>query len=277
MIDCKKLAQSIKDQCKKDLEGVSKPYYLKIIQVEGDEASNAYTKGKKKDCEDIGLGCQHILLPNNCNYPDVLTEIYLGNGDENCCGIILQLPLPPHLEPFKRNIISRIAPSKDVDGFVKYSPYTPCTPAGIIEILKSVTNEIAGKHCVVIGRSEIVGYPTFELLNKLNATVTLCNSHTPPDMLQQVCLHADVIISATGVPNLISYGHVCEDTIVIDAGISRDKDGKLCGDCDKELYDFVKNITIVPGGVGLMTRAVLMKNCVQSVVKNELSRGIFND
>lgn len=266
MIDCKKLAQDIKERCKAKVKPGT---YLKIIQVEGDEASNAYTRGKRKDCEEIGLGCEHVLLPNNSDFINVRSEIALGNMDRNCVGIILQLPLPKHLEPLKDDLISTIVPEKDVDGFLPDSPFEPCTPAGIIEILKSVVPDIAGKHCVVIGRSKLVGYPTFEMLNKLNATVTLCNSHTPYEVLRRECLYADVVISATGVPDLITEDHVFPETIVIDAGISRGADGKLCGDCSKELYDYVDNITPVPGGVGLMTRAMLMQNCVGGKYESE--------
>ena len=269
MIDCKKLAQSIKDKCKEDLKEVHTPYYLKIIQVEGDSASNAYTKGKRKDCEEIGLGCRHTLLPNNCDWLDVMREIDESNLDDACCGIILQLPLPKHLVDYKDLFIERIRPSKDVDGFRENSPYQPCTPSGIIEILESVVGDLTGLHCVVVGRSDLVGYPTFKMLNKLNATVTLCNSHTSPALLGALCLGSHVVISATGVPKLITCNHVFADTVVIDAGISRDEDGNLCGDCDKELYDYVENITTVPGGVGLMTRAMLMNNCVQSARRME--------
>jgi methylenetetrahydrofolate dehydrogenase (NADP+)/methenyltetrahydrofolate cyclohydrolase len=229
--------------------------------VEGDKASDAYTRGKKKDCEEIGLGCKHILLPNDCHYSDIHHHIIQGNFDTNCIGIILQLPLPAHLKRFTYPLIRKINPNKDVDGFLPDSTFSPCTPAGIIEILKSVKPDIAGLHCVVVGRGPTVGYPVFEMLNKLNATVTLCNSYTDPDVLQRECWYADVVITAAGVPNLITKDHVLPGTIVIDAGINRDADGKLCGDCSKDLYDYVDKITPVPGGVGLMTRAMLMKNC----------------
>ena len=274
MIDCKSLAQSIKDSCRKDLARISTSYYLKIIQVEGDKASDAYTRGKRKDCEEIGLGCKHVLLPENCDRTDVVNAIQEGNADPRCCGIILQLPLPEHLDKYKKVFIDLIKPDKDVDGFRKDSPFSPCTPSGIIEILKDAVGDLTGLHCVVIGRSELVGYPTFEMLNKLNATVSLCNSHTPRRLLQALCLEADVVISATGVPKLIDKFFVYPNTTVIDAGISRDWNGHLCGDCDKAMYDYVENITPVPGGVGLMTRAMLMKNCVRSVKERE---GVMDD
>ena len=266
MIDCKKLAQTIKDSCKSKLESLTSPYYLMIIQVEGDAASDAYTAGKRKDCDEIGLGCKHVVLPNDCRRYDVLDAIRKGNEDSDCIGIILQLPLPKHLDRYKDDLVNAIASYKDVDGFKHDSQYYPCTPSGIVTILNYVVEEIRGLHCVVSGRSKIVGYPTFEMLNELNATVTLCNSNTPKEKLRWLCLSADVVICATGVPNLITKDMVNPNTIVIDAGITRGEDGKLCGDCDKELYDYVENITTVPGGVGLMTRAMLMWNCTKSIV-----------
>lgn len=269
MIDCKKLAQDIKDECKEKLKDINKSYYLKIIQVDGDVASDVYTNGKRKDCEEIGLECYHVLLPKDCHVLDVAHEIANGNHDPYCVGIILQLPLPKHLERFKDRLIKLIEDTKDVDGFIKESPYKPCTPAGIIHILQSVMPDVSGKHCVVIGRSQIVGYPTFEMLNELNATVTLCNSHTPKHLLNKFCSSADVIVCATGVPNLITPSMVYSNTVVIDAGISRGSDGKLCGDCSKDLYKFMKHITPVPNGVGLITRAMLMKNCTDAVLAKE--------
>lgn len=272
MIDCKKLSQTIKDDCKSKLATVEEPYYLMIVQVEGDDASNAYTLGKRKDCEEIGLMYHHIILPNNCSYSDVLDVINKGNRDIYCCGIILQLPLPKHLNVYKEMLVNAIATNKDVDGFKVDSPYYPCTPLGIISVLQSVVHNINDFHCVVIGRSKLVGYPTFEMLNELNATVTLCHSHTPKDTLRKLCLSADVVICATGVPNLVTRDMVNPNTIVIDAGITRDENGKLCGDCSKDLYDYVEYITTVPNGVGLMTRAMLMYNCTKSIVKRERGR-----
>ncbi len=271
MIDCKKLANEVKEVCKKKLAGITEPYYLKIIQVEGDAASDAYTKGKKQDCVEIGLQYRHVIIPKNCDMLDVSLEISKGNHDAHCIGIILQLPLPEHLREYQELFTKLIKEEKDVDGFRPDSSFYPCTPLGINHILHSVTNHnISGLHCVIVGRGKLVGYPTFELLNEENATVTLCNSRTPKEKLKELCLSADVVIAATGVPNLITKDMVKPTTIVIDAGINRDENGKMCGDCSRELYDYVENITTVPGGVGLMTRAALMRNCVMAIEEKEL-------
>lgn len=272
MIDCKSIAEEIKKECREKIKACSPIYhpYLKIIQVEGDEASNSYTKGKKSDCMEVGLGCKHVLLPNNVAACEVLQAIECGNKDNNCVGIILQLPLPKHLEEVKEHLIGYISNDKDVDGFKRNSKFLPCTPAGIIEILNRVTNgRTEGLHCVVVGRGSLVGKPVIQMLEALNATVTMCNSYTPNNKLKELCLTADVIICATGKPKLITEGMVRADTIVIDAGINRDEDGKLCGDCDKALYEYVENITAVPNGVGLLTRAMLLKNCTKYMEVDE--------
>ena len=269
MINCKKLAQEIKEQCKGDW----KPYYLKIIQVEGDEASNAYTKGKRKDCEEIGLGCQHVLLPNHCECYEVADEITVGNYDPNCIGIILQLPLPKHIEPYKQQLISEIMPSKDVDGFLPDSPFDPCTPAGILYIMKDYfKGALAGKTALIVGRGRLVGRPLAKMLDKENMTIIQANSYTPPWKIAHLLREADVAIIATGHLNTINPNMVLElhdDTLVIDAGINCDEDGKMVGDCSPMIYLYHDNITPVPGGVGLMTRAMLMKNCVDAIKLKE--------
>ena len=271
MIDCKSIAEEIKKECaEKIVEYKVKDCYLKIIQVEGDIASDAYTKGKVNDCKEVKLGCEHILLPADCSYLDVVNEINKGNKDYRCIGIILQLPLPQHLKKYEASLLNCILNEKDVDGFKKDSLFSPCTPSGIIEILlKTVDGSIDGLHCVIVGRGQLVGKPLFKMLNDLNATVTLCNSHTPKETLKKLCLSSDIVITAVGKPNLITKDMVNPNTIVIDAGINRDEDGKLCGDCDKALYEYVENITAVPNGVGLLTRAMLLKNCTKYMEVDE--------
>ena len=274
MIDCKKIAQDIKDKCKEELKSLNPNFYLKIIQVEGDAASNAYTKGKKKDCEEIGLGCQHVLLPNNCGWYHVKSEIDKGNADDMCIGIILQLPLPEHLKYCEERLINYIFPQKDVDGFIESSPFDPCTPAGIIHIAKEHWGSLDGKTVTVIGRGKLVGAPLVKLLNKENATIIQCNSHTSKATLRNVCNISYVIVTATGCLNTISadmISAISSATLVIDAGINRDENGKMCGDCDKRLYQWHENITPVPGGVGLITRAVLMKNCVEAAKRKKVN------
>lgn len=272
MMDCKRIANDIKDDCKKRLSALHNiGCYLTIIQVEGDEASNAYTKGKKRDCEEIGLGCKHILLPNDSCFGNVASEIDKAKLDYHCVGIILQLPLPEHLKKYEEKLISRIPCNKDVDGFNELSEFAPCTPAGIIHIIKKQFGVIEGLTVAVIGRGQLVGKPLVKMLLKENATVIQCHSKTPKNIIEHICSNnlIDVIVTATGVPNTLTADMIktsCK-TLIIDAGISRDSNGKLCGDCDKQMYDVVPNITTVPNGVGLLTRAMLMQNCVKSAEK----------
>ena len=269
MIDVKSMRAELKNQLREKIGGDSGEKYLKIIQVEGDIASNSYTKGKKKDCEEIGLKCVHELFPNNTNPSDIWRAIAKGNTDENCIGLILQLPLPEHLAGRTEDFVSLVDKHKDVDGFIESSPFDPCTPAGIVYIMKKhYENKLAGKTALIIGRGKLVGKPLAKLLDKENMTIMQANSYTPPEKLQQLCATADVIITATGKPNTITEKMACfipDSTLIIDAGVSRNNEGKLCGDCDPAIYNIHNNITPVPGGVGLMTRAMLLSNCVQAM------------
>lgn len=276
MIDCNRIAQDIKNDCKTRLEKIeNKDYYLKIIQVAGDEASTAYTKGKKKDCEEIGLKCKHVLLPNDCDYYDVYNEIFSGNIDYNCKGIVLQLPLPEHLKKFEDKLIYEISPTIEVDGFQEDSPFQPCTPKAIMHIIHKEYGSVDGKIVTVVGRGKLVGKPLIKMLDKENATVICCNSHTSKNNLTDICNISDIIITATGHKDTLTYKdffsntHMAKCKFVIDAGISRDENGKLCGDCNKELYNYVDKITPVPNGVGLVTRAMLLQNCVEAIEKIE--------
>lgn len=269
-IDCKNMASAIKNECREYLSGLQKNYYLKIIQVEGDDASNAYTKGKKKDCEEIGLNCEHVLLPNNVTPISVYNEIMRGNDDDECCGIILQLPLPDHLKPREEFLIDCILPELDVDGFTKESPFYPCTPAGVIHVIEQMTGntDFSELTVMVIGRGKLVGAPLFKMLNNKNATVIQAHSKTTPEQYKKLLNVADVIVTATGHYGTLNLDNKPDkDTIIIDCGISTDYHGKLCGDCDKVLYLLHDNITHTPGGMGLITRAMLMKNCVTSIKK----------
>lgn len=273
MIDCKKIAQDIKNDCKERLANLKgKDYYLKIIQVEGDLASNAYTKGKKKDCEEIGLGCFHDLLPNDASAFDIKLAIDRGNDDKNCVGVILQLPLPEHLKERTEELTWRISQQKDVDGFVRYSRFDPCTPAGIIHVAKQQLGSLEGKVVTVVGRGKLVGAPLVKMLNKENATIIQCNSRTPKDALKKACAMSNVIVTATGSINTISEDilySIRDECVIIDAGINRDANGKMCGDVTPFAYKIHDKITPVPGGVGLMTRAMLMHNCVTAAERLE--------
>ena len=273
MIDCKKIAQDIKNDCKERLANLKgKDYYLKIVQVEGDLASNAYTKGKKKDCEEIRLGCFHDLLPNDASVEDVAWAISRGNKDKNCIGIILQLPLPEHLKDVTEALTMCIENKKDVDGFIKSSPFDPCTPAGIIHVAKQQLGSLEGKVVTVVGRGKLVGAPLVKMLNKENATIIQCNSHTSKDALKKACAMSNVIVTATGSINTISEDilySIRDECVIIDAGINRDENGKMCGDVTPFAYKIHDKITPVPGGVGLMTRAMLMHNCVTAAERLE--------
>lgn len=272
-IDCKAIAKEIKDECRDYLSSLNKSYYLKIIQVAGDDASNAYTRGKKKDCEEIGLNCQHVLLPNNSNFVNVYVEIMQANDDPDCCGIILQLPLPDHLKDDAEKLTNCIYPEKDVDGFLANSPFNPCTPEGILYIMKhQLGNNLAGKTVLIVGRGKLVGKPLAQMLDKENMTIIQANSYTPRAQLAQLMLFVDTVITATGMADTVDAKMglwLRDETVVIDAGINRDENGKMCGDCNPAIANTHDKITTVPGGVGLMTRAMLMKNCIESIKQME--------
>ena len=271
MIDVKAMRATLKDELREKIGGDSGNKYLKIIQVAGDPASDAYTKGKKKDCEEIGLKCIHVLLPNDASPSDVMWAIKSGNIDMDCVGMILQLPLPEHLTEFTNDFLDAIVESKDVDGFNINSPFDPCTPAGIVYIMKKYFhNKLAGKTALIVGRGKLVGRPLARMLDKENMTVIQANSHTPRPRLAQLLDVADVVITATGVVDTIDSQMglwLRDETLVIDAGINRDVNGKMCGDCNPSIYKIHKNITPVPGGVGLMTRAMLLDNTVRAMMK----------
>lgn len=272
MIDCRNMAREIKDECRDYLNNILyNEYYLKIIQVDGDDASTIYTKGKMQDCKEIGLNCKYTLLREDSSFVDVYREIVIGNHDPNCIGIILQLPLPNHLKIFEQALVNIIDVNKDVDGFRKDSYFEPCTPKAIMHIIHKIFGNIDGALVTVIGRGALVGKPLIKMLDRENATVISCNSHTSKNTLEEVCRISKIIITATGKNDILTMKtfrdnvHIARESIIIDAGISRDSNGKVCGDCNKELYSIVNNITSVPGGVGLLTRAILMKNCIESI------------
>ncbi len=233
-----------------------------------------YVGNKKKACAYIGIGSKSFELPEETTQDELIALIDKLNADPEINGILVQLPVPKHIND--KEIINRIAPSKDVDGFNPVSVgnlctgqegFVSCTPAGIIELLKRSDVTIEGKECVVIGRSNIVGKPMALLLLANNGTVTVCHSKTSD--LKSICKRADILIAAVGKPKLITSEYIKEGAVVIDVGIHRMDDGKLCGDVD---YDDVKDhtsaITPVPGGVGPMTIAMLMYNCVKAAASD---------
>lgn len=261
LIDCKNIANEIKEDVRKMIVGKRKPR-LYVIQVGDNPASNSYIKGKKKDCEEVGIECIVIKLDENISEDTLCTLLDWLVCEQICDGIIVQLPLPDHIN--KDRVISHIPPEKDVDGFRKDSKYAPCTPLGIVEILKRYVN-LTGKDCLIINRSDIVGKPLVNLLLNENATVIIAHSKT--QNLKEKIKQADIIITAVGIPKFITKDMVMVNKIYIDVSMNK-VDGKLCGDISKDSYDSDALITPVPGGVGLFTRAMLLNNVLKSYKRN---------
>lgn len=271
IIDGKAISAQIKEELKKKVREEGIEVTLAVIQVGNDPASSVYVGNKKKACGYIGIRSLAYELPEETSEGELLDLIAELNGRKDVNGILVQLPLPEHIDEDK--VINAIHPAKDVDGFHPQSVgalcigqpgFVSCTPAGIIQLLKRSGIEIAGKECVVIGRSNIVGKPMALLLLRENGTVTVTHSRTKD--LKEVTKRADILIVAVGKPKMITREYVKEGAVVIDVGIHRNENNKLCGDVD---YDDVapvcSAITPVPGGVGPMTIAMLMNNCVESV------------
>lgn len=274
IIDGKAISAQIKDEVKEKVSGLKaqgKNVCLAVIQVGADPASSVYVGNKKKACAYVGIESLAYELPEETTQEELLSLIRDLNQKDEVNGILVQLPLPGHID--EDAVIGAIAPEKDVDGFHPQSVgalcigqpgFVSCTPAGIIELLKRSGIEIAGKECVVIGRSNIVGKPMAILLLRENGTVTVAHSRTKN--LQEVTKRADILVAAVGKPKMITRDYVKEGAVVIDVGIHRNETGKLCGDVDYEdVAPVCSAITPVPGGVGPMTIAMLMYNCVRSL------------
>ena len=274
IIDGKAISAQIKDELKKKVEvlketqGIS--VCLAVIQVGSDPASTVYVGNKKKACAYIGIDSLSYELPEETTQEELLTLIGELNGNKEVNGILVQLPLPEHID--EDAVIRAIDPKKDVDGFhpqrvgalcIGQPGFVSCTPAGIIQLLKRSGIEIAGRECVIVGRSNIVGKPMALLLLRENGTVTVAHSRTAN--LQEVTKRADILVVAVGRPKMITRDYVKEGAVVIDVGIHRNESGRLCGDVDYEdVAPVCSAITPVPGGVGPMTIAMLMYNCVEA-------------
>ncbi len=276
IIDGKKISQEIKDELKEKVAKLKEQgteIALAVIQVGEDPASSVYVRNKKRACEYIGIESVAYEIPETTTQDELLTIIDDCNKNPKINGILVQLPLPDHID--EDTVIKAIAPEKDVDGFHPQSVgamtigepgFLPCTPAGIIQLLKRSGVEIEGKECVIIGRSNIVGKPMALLLLRENGTVTICHSRTKN--LKEVTKRADILVAAIGRPKFIDESYVKEGAVVIDVGIHRDANNKLCGDVDFDrVAPHTSAITPVPGGVGPMTIAMLMNNCVESAEK----------
>lgn len=263
ILDGKALATSIKGDLHEIVSKAQLHPCLVIVTVGDDPASAVYVRNKKKACDEIGVECRHKCLPSDTPEKELISLIKELNRDETVHGIIVQLPLPKHLNPKK--ITETIWRSKDVDGFGQNSLFHPCTPEGIIRLLDHYLIPIEGQHAVILGRSNIVGKPLAKMLLDRNATVTICHSKTPEYVKNFLLHNAHIVIAATGVPNLIElpYAHFIT---YVDVGINRDKDGKICGDIPQEVKDRSQAYTPVPGGIGPMTVAMLMEHVVQAAV-----------
>lgn len=266
IIDGKAVSAAVKEQVRDEIARDGIKAGLAVVIVGNDPASRVYVNNKKKACEFCGIQSFEYALPEETTMEQLLELIDTLNGDENVNGILVQLPLPKQLD--EKEVIARISPEKDVDAFHEQNvgkimignySFLPCTPSGCMDLIHSTGVEISGKECVVIGRSNIVGKPMAMLLLHENGTVTVCHSRTKN--LAEVCSRADILVAAVGKPNFVTADMVKEGAVVIDVGINRLPDGKLCGDVKfDEVSEKAGWITPVPGGVGPMTIATLMKN-----------------
>ena len=265
-MDGKALARKIKEQVAAQAAALPRRPGLAVLLVGENPASQVYVRGKEKDCEECGILNLGAKLPAETTEEELLAHIAQLNADPAVDGILVQLPLPRHIDEGK--VLRAIHPSKDVDCFhpenvgemmVGDPICWPCTPFGVMELLREYGISANGKHCVVLGRSNIVGKPMTLLLLRDNGTVTVCHSRTPD--LKEQCLQADILVSAVGKVNLVTADMVKEGAVVIDVAMNRNDAGKLCGDVDyAAVAEKASFITPVPGGVGPMTRAVLMRN-----------------
>ncbi len=278
IIDGKVISAQVKDEVKektaKLLEKTGVQVCLAVILVGEDPASQVYVRNKKRACEYVGFKSLSYELPESTSQEELLELIEKLNNDDTVHGILVQMPLPKHID--EKTVIDTISPKKDVDGFhpmnvgalcIGEEGFVSCTPAGVIQLLKRSDIEISGKECVIIGRSNIVGKPMALLMLRENATVTVAHSRTKD--LADVVRRADIVIAAIGKPKAITADFIKEGAVVIDVGINRNLEtGKLCGDVDYEnVAPKCSAITPVPGGVGPMTIAMLMNNCLESAIR----------
>ena len=274
IIDGKKVSANVKERVRLECERLVKEHGvtpgLAVVIVGDDPASRVYVNNKKKACELVGFKSEEYALPAETTQEELLSLIDTLNNKDDINGILVQLPLPKHLDD--KSVIERISPKKDVDAFHAVNvgkimlgeyDFLPCTPAGVMEMLHQYEIPVEGKQCVVIGRSNIVGKPMGMLLLHENGTVTICHSRTKN--LKEVCHRADILVAAVGRAKFVTADMVKDGAVVIDVGMNRDENGKLCGDVDFEnVKDKCSYITPVPGGVGPMTIATLMKNTIKA-------------
>lgn len=265
-MDGKALAAKVKEEVAAQVAGMERKPGLAVVLVGDNPASRVYVNGKKKDCAECGIYSEEYAIPAETTQKELLELVETLNGREDIDGILVQLPLPRHLN--EKEVLLAIRPDKDVDCFHPFNVgqlmigeqgFRPCTPAGVMRMLKEYGIDPAGKHCVIVGRSNIVGKPQAMLMLRENATVTVC--HTKTADLKAECLRADILVAAAGRVGLITGDMVKEGAVVVDVAMNRNEAGKLCGDVVfEEAAQRASYITPVPGGVGPMTRAMLMEN-----------------
>lgn len=274
ILDGKMVSQRVKDELREEVARLKKDKGLvpglAVIIVGEDPASKIYVRNKKRACEEIGIHSEEYALPEETTQDELLDLVERLNHKEDIHGILCQMPLPRHLD--EKAVINAISPKKDVDAFHPVNvgkimigdyDFLPCTPAGVMELIKESGIDVCGKECVVVGRSNIVGKPMSMLLLHQHGTVTICHSRTKD--LKEVCRRADILVAAVGVPELITGDMVKEGAVVIDVGMNRLENKKLVGDVNfAEASERASAITPVPGGVGPMTIAMLMKNTVRA-------------
>ena len=265
-MDGKALAAKVKEEVAAQVADMERKPGLAVVLVGDNPASRVYVNGKKKDCAECGIYSEEYAIPEDTTQQELLELVETLNSREDIDGILVQLPLPRHLN--EKEVLLAIRPDKDVDCFHPFNVgqlmigeqgFQPCTPAGVMRMLKEYGIDPAGKHCVIVGRSNIVGKPQAMLMLRENATVTVCHTKTPD--LKAECLRADILVAAAGRVGLITGDMVKEGAVVVDVAMNRNEAGKLCGDVVfEEAAQRASYITPVPGGVGPMTRAMLMEN-----------------
>lgn len=264
IVSCKDYVEIKKKELKEEIRHFNRKPVLAVIQIDNDQASNSYIKGKQKDCDEIGIEMRHVNIHSNIAEQKEVEGIIKVIVNSDADGIIIQLPIPDKYDLDRLQHL--IPPEKDVDGFRRDSCFKPCTPKGIIDWMEYNNFEFKGKDCCVLGRSKIVGLPLTNMLIEKGATVTCCNSTTPST--EYYTRNADYVFSAIGIPHYFDFSdffEYCE--LIVDIGINRIKDNKLCGDincCSFEEYLSGTYVTPVPGGVGLLTRTSLMQNVVDA-------------
>lgn len=274
-IDGKRLAADVRARAAAEVAELAArgiPCGLAVVLAGDDQGSATYVRAKLRDCEQCGIPSRDFKLPEQTTQDELMELVRTLNDDPGIAGILVQMPLPRHLDA--EAVVAAIDPTKDVDGFhpenlgrlVRGLPgLRPCTPAGIMEMLDAYDIDVSGKNAVIVGRSSIVGKPMSLMLLAQNATISVAHSHTDPRELARICQSADILVAACGIPKMIKGPWIKPGAAVIDVGMDRDEGGKLCGDVDFDSAELVAGaITPVPGGVGPMTRAMLMSNVVMA-------------